>query len=482
MQELQKHGDVGRGSARVGFSANTGRKYSDAGKLPSELKKPRHWRTRSNPFEADWPWIEDQLQVTPELEAKTLFEHLLRTNAERYQETQLRTLQRHIRQWRAESGPPKEIFFTQEHRPGEAMQTDWVVVKDLGITVERKPFDHRLCQCVLPFSNWASVIVCRSESMATLRRAVQTALFQLGRIPEFHQTDSSSAATHEDSEGKRAFNRDYLALMEHYGLKPRTIHLGEAHENGDVESSHGVLVRRLKQELILRGSSDFDSVDEYETWVQAIAGKANRARQQRLAEELLVMRPLTVNRLPEFTVVDVIVTRCSTIRISKNAYSVPARLIGEQVRVRIYDDRLDIYYAQKLQCSMARLVGRDLHRVDYRHVIWSLVRKPGAFARFTYREDLFPTIIFRHTYDRLRAAIASERSADLEYLRILHLAASTSEVLVEQALEQLLAAETLPAVERIRAMVAPPELAVPALAVPEIHLSDFDQLLEGVAS
>jgi len=482
MQELAKCGDVGRSAARVGLSANTGRKYRVAGTLPSDLKKPRYWRTRKDPFAADWPWIEEQLRLSPELESKILFEHLLRTHGERYQESHLRTLQRHVRQWRAEAGPPKEIFFTQEHRPGEAMQTDWVVGNDLEVTIQRQAFPHSLCRCVLPYSNWESPTVCHSESFASLRRGVQTAVVALGQAPEFHQTDSTSAATHADGHGQRAFNTDYMSLMVHYEMTPRTIHLGEPHENGDVEASNGVLIRRIRQELMFRGSHDFESIEKYESWVQEIATKANGARQQRLAEELAVMRPITTSRLPEFTVVDVIVTRCSTIRIKKKVYSVPARLIGESVRVRIHDDRLDVYYAQKLQCSLLRLVGNASHRVDYRHVIWSLVRKPGAFARYKYREDLFPTPNFRRAYDRLRESIPTERSADLEYLRILHLAASTSEILVEQAIENLLAAGTLPSVDLIRQQVAPPEYKVPLLTIPNVQLSQFDQLLEGVAS
>jgi hypothetical protein len=476
MEELTKHGNLGLAAAKSGMDRKTARKYRKQKQLPSELKQPRDWRTRQDPFEEDWPALAERLAQAPELEAKTLFEELLAKAPERYQPGQLRTLQRRVRQWRAQAGPAKEVFFAQAHRPGEAMQTDFTWGTELGVTVRGEPFAHLLCHPVLPYSNWEWVTVCQSESLAAIKRGVQAALFQLGRVPRYHQTDNSTAATHRLADGKRGFNQEYQALMQHLGMEPRTIEVGEKHQNGDVEALNGALKRRLTQHLLVRGSADFDSVEAYETWVQQVVEKANAVRAQKVAQELAAMRPLAVEKLPEYSEVDVLVTGWSTIRVKHNTYSVPSRLIGETVRVRLYDERLEVLHRGQAQLTVERLHGRNGHRINYRHLIWSLVQKPGAFAQYRYREDLFPSLTFRRAYDALRQKL-EERKADMEYLRILHLAASTLEADVEASLEKLLAAGGLQCAEAVKATVAPVRCEVPHLAAPEVDLRAYDALL-----
>jgi hypothetical protein len=139
-----------------------------------------------------------------------------------------------------------------------------------------------------------------------------------------------------------------------------------------------------------------------------------------------VMRPLLVSRLPEYREESAVVTSWSTVRVRRNTYSVPSRLIGETVRAHVYEQRLEVYHGGVLQLEVERLRGEGGHRINYRHVIWSLVQKPGAFARYRYREDLFPSLTFRRAYDALTERLDAWK-ADLEYLRILHLAASTME-------------------------------------------------------
>lgn len=476
MAEMRKHGEIGKASVRAGMDRKTGRKYAAAGKLPSELVEPRRWRTRADPFADVWPTIAERLKEAPELETKALFDELMAREPGRYHEGQLRTLQRHVQRWRAQEGPPREVFFAQQHVAGEAMQTDFTWGTELEVTIAGAAFPHMLCHPVLPYSNWEWVTVCQSESMAALRRGVQAALFRLGRRPEWHQTDNSTAATHDLRTGKRGFNAEYQALMDHFGMKPRTIEVGESHQNGDVEALNGALKRRVKQHLLLRGSRDFESVESYETWLHGVVEKANGRREQRLREEVAAMRPIDVERMPEHTTEDVRVTSWSTIRVRYNAYSVPSRLIGEVVRVRIYDDRLEVYFADAHQFSLVRLHGRYGHRIDYRHIIWSLVQKPGAFARYRYRADLFPSLTFRRAYDALCEG-RSSRDADLEYLRVLHLAASTMESDVETALALLLEQRVAPLAGEVKALVAPSREEAPTLAVPEVDLAGYDQLL-----
>lgn len=484
MEELSRHGRIGLAALRSGMDRKTARKYRDSGMIPSEQKRERTYRTREDPFDDDWSEMASRLHDAPELEAKALFEFLMSEKPGKYDPGQLRTFQRRVKRWRAEEGPPKEVFFPQVHRPGEAAQTDFTWAKELGITLAGESFAHMLCHVVLPYSNWEWVTVCRSESLLALRQGVQSAIFRLGRVPEYHQTDNSTAATHDLASGKRGFNEEYAALMSHLGMKPRTIQIGKKHQNGDVEALNGALKRRLMQHLALRGSRDFETYEEYGSWLEGVVSQANRLRHRKVEEELAVMRPLSVKKLPEFKEVGARVSSWGTIRILHNAYSVPSRLKDEDVKVRIFEDRLEVWYAQKRQLTVERLVGRNGHRINYRHVIWSLVRKPGAFRRYRYRSELFPTFTFRRAYDALVDGL-SDREADLEYLRVLHLAASSLEEEVAVALELLMEDGRLPTSSEVRALVSADEIEVPQMEVPQAELSSYDVLLpesKGVAA
>ncbi len=476
MDEISRQERVGLAALRAGMHRNTARRYVKEGKLPSELKAPRTWRTRQDGFAQDWPEIVGRLEVAPELEAKALFEYLLGRYPGRYREGQLRTLQRRIKQWRAEHGPDKQIMLPQLHRPGEAMQTDFTWAGKLEITIAGEPFVHLLCQSVLPYSNWQSVVVCRSESMLALRCGIQAAVFRLGRVPEWHQTDNSTAATHDLATGKRGFNAEYEELMEHLGMKPRTIGIGESHQNGDVEALNGALKRRLKQHLLLRGSTDFESVEAYQAWLDEVLKQANALRVERVGEELALMSPLSAARLPRYRELRVRVTSNGTISAQKNTYSVPSRLSGEQVLVRLFELHLEVWYGGRSQLRIERLRGEGKHWIQYRHVIESLVRKPGGFARYRWRESLFPTELFRRAYEALGAEL-TERQADLEYLRVLQLAAKTMQCEVEAAIELLLGEGSLPRVDAVRALVPRHQPEVPEMAPLAVDLVSYDELL-----
>lgn len=485
MEEMTKHDEVGHAAMMADMDRKTARKYVRAGRLPSEMVAPRTWCTREDPFAKNWEEIEERLTLTPELEAKTLFAVLTEKYPGRYEPGQLRTLQRHVKRWRAEHGPDKEVVLAQLHRAGEAAQTDFTSTMELAITIAGQVFVHLLCVVVLPYSNWQWATVCLSESMAALRRGVQAALFQLGRVPEYHQTDNSTAATHRISDGKlmlanggkRPFNEDYLAVMRHFGMKPRTTEIGAKEQNGDVEASNGAIKRRLEQALLVRCSRDFASVAAWESFVQEVLRKANSVRGHRVVEDLAAMRPLDVSRLPEFTEEHICVSEWSTIRVKHCAYSVPSRLMGETLRVRIYEDRIEADYAGTLELRCERLRGRNLRRIDYRHVIWSLVRKPGGFARYVYREEMFPSVVFRRAYDAVQTPHHGVKG-DVEYLRILHLAASTLEADVEAALERLFAEGKAISADNVKAIVMRPALTeIPVLDTLPIDLFAYDALL-----
>lgn len=476
MEEYQKRGKSGLAALRSGMHRNTASKYLKSGELPSNLKASRWWHTRPDAFAEAWPEIESRLEAAPELEAKTLFEYLCGREPGRYEPGQLRTLQRRVKQWRAQRGPDKEVFFAQAHRAGEALQTDFTCANELGVTLGGEVFEHLLCHSVLPYSNWGWVTVCLSESMSALRRGVQSTLFELGRVPQWHQTDNSTSATHDLRSGKRGFNAEYAGLMRHLGMKPRTIEIGKKQQNGDVEALHASLKRRLEQHLLLRGSRDFESRAAYEAWLRDLQRQANGLRRERLVEEMREMRELSVKRLPEYAELSVRVTAWSTIRVKAKAYSVPSRLIGETVKVRLYEDRLEVLYGGQVQLETERLRGAAGRRIDYRHVIWSLVKKPGAFARYRYREEMFPSPVFRRTYDRLSQSL-SPLEADREYLRVLHLAASTLESEVESVLEQLLAAGEVPSFEQVRPRLESSRPQTPEMEPLRVELEEYNALL-----
>jgi hypothetical protein len=482
MEEMSKHGKIGRASMMAGMDRKTGRKYVVLGKTPSQVEKKREWRTREDPFEEDWPEISKMLTDAPGLEAKALFEWLLKERRGKYEPGQVRTFQRRVKQWRAMEGPDKEVYFDQEHLAGEAIQTDFTNCNKLEITINGEGFDHLLCHPVLPYSNWEWATVCRSESYVALKRGVQEATFRLGRVAKFHQTDNLSAATHNpQGDEKRPFNEEYEGFIKYLGMKPRTIAVGKANQNGDAESLNGSLKRCLEQHLKLRGSRDFDSVEVYEKWVQGVVSQNNETRSKRVSEELAVMKELSVRRLPDYQLEEARVNSRSTIRIKRNSYSLPSRLIGEKVTVRIYDERLEVYYGGVLQLSVERLLGRSGYRIDYRHIIWSLVQKPGAFARCRYREELFPSLIFRRAYDALCEAHGNGTKADKHYLKILHQAAAVSESEVEIALELMLSEKIVPDADRIKVLVQPQSAEIPEMTPYKADLGEYDVLVEQCA-
>jgi hypothetical protein len=413
------------------------------------------------------------LESAPGLEAKTIFERLLERPEGTFTEGQLRTLQRRVRRWRAQHGPHKEVMFPQEHRPGEYAQSDFTSMNDLGITIDGEQFDHLVYHFVLPYSRWETGMVCFSESFETLIAGFQRAVAELGGVPRKHRTDNLSAATHDLQDGRRAFNERYLGAMAHYGVEADRNTPGRAHENGSVEQAHHRFKRAVEQALLVRGRRDFGDRASYEAFLCEIFAGRNR-RRTGLGDDLRGMKELPPMRIEDFRRERVTVTRFSTIRAADNTYSVNSRLIGEQVDLRLYAETIEVWHGERLVATMERQRGRGNVAIDYRHVVWSLVRKPGAFARYRYREALFPTLTFRHAYDALGERLGS--GADIEYVRILHLAASTSETAVEAALEELLGRDELRDYGQVRAAAAPEPIEVPSCVIEPPDLSAYDAI------
>ena len=267
-------------------------------------------------------------------------------------------------------------------------------------------------------------------------------------------------------------------MLAHYGLRSTRTNPRSSHENGVAEQGHHRLKDAIGQALVLRGSRDFGSVDVYLSFVRQVSDKRNRLVMAKVEHERRHLRPLPPAPVPEYVVYQTKVRRWSTVRVSNHTYTVPSRLIGMEVEVRQYADHLEVYYKGRLVERMDRVHGAGQARIDYRHVIGSLVRKPGAFARYRYREHMFPTETFRLAYDALREW-KGER-ADVEYVRILHLAATTMESGVARALRLLLDAGSPFDYAAVRALAAPAVPDVPELASPGlVDLKVYDGLLVG---
>lgn len=467
-------------AAAAGMSVRTARKWESGGSLPSGSRGPRSWRTRPDPFEGVWDeeivplLLRDEARI---LQATTLFELLESRHPGRFSAGQLRTLQRRMRDWRAVQGPDREVFFEQVHPPGREAQLDFTHASELGVRIGGVAFDHLLFEFVLCCSGWRFVCLAYGETFEALVDGLQGALWELGGVPEIARSDNLSAATHElKLSGGRALNDRFAGVLEHYGLRSTRIHPGRSHENGVVEQAHHRLKSALAQALVIRGSRDFETVAAYEAFVAQTVERMNRPLLGRLAEERPHLRPLPSSRVPAYTVYEVKVRKWSTIRLSNKTYSVPSRLRGHTVEVRQYANEVEVVYGGQVVERMPRLRGGREHRIDYRHVIWSLVHKPGAFARYRYREELFPTSAFREAYDAL-VRFRGER-ADVDYVRTLHLAASTLECTVERALCELLAERVPFDYGTIRERAVPTKPEVPQLTTPEVpDLGVFDALL-----
>jgi hypothetical protein len=477
MKSVQEERSIRTAAAKAGMDEKTARKYIWSGKLPSALKKPHTWRTRVDPFSEVWGEVSGLLEDNPGLEAKTIFEDLQRRYPGRYSDGQLRTLQRKIKQWRALAGPCKEVYFPQEHTPGALCQSDFTSMDSLGVTIGGIPFPHLIYHFVLTYSNWETGSICFSESFESLSEGLQHALWELGGVPHSHQTDRLTTAVNK-TDNPEEFTQRYKALLHHYGLTGRKTNAASPHENGDIEQRHHRFKKAVDQSLMLRGSGDFESREDYEGFLRTICAQLNAGRRDRYEEERPVLRRLPLSRLDACKRMRVKVNRSSTIRVNHNVYSVHSRLIGECVDVRLYAEHLELWYAQRCVDRLPRLRGEGKHRINYRHIIDWLVRKPGAFAQYRYRSDLFPTHRFRMAYDELQGRLPHR--ADKEYVRILHLAACESETGVDSALHHLLGHDEAITLESVKALVAS-ETQRPSLpesvSIDVVDLAAYDDLL-----
>jgi len=463
----------------AGISSKTARKYRKTGKLPSQCRVEHTWSTRRDPFTDDWAFVVQLLEDTQAtLQAHTILDYLQRANPGKYHNGQLRTLQRRVKAWKALYGPAKEIFFSQVYYPGQWACSDFTSMNKLNITIGQQPFEHIFYHFVLCYSNWQAGRICFSESFESLSLGIQDALWKLGGVPSLHRTDNLTSAVHKVGHPD-VFTDKYRALSTHYGFESSKTNPASPHENGDVEKSNDLFKKAVDQSLIIRGSRDFDTIEQYAQFLQKIIDRMNENCHKRFAEELEVLRELPNLRYDDYETRTCKVGRGGTFRLLHNTYSAHSRLAGEKIKVRVFADKLEIWYAQRHIETFPRLRGENGHHINYRHIIDRLVRKPGAFENYCYKDDMFPTSLFRIAYDILRDT-CSIRQASKEYLKILELAAKEGESLVNEALRLLINLDEEIEFEKVKQFIDSKQKAPEPTEVhiEPVDINDYDMLLE----
>lgn len=469
-------------AAKAGLSVATARRIERDPRPPGMKKAPRT-RRRPDPLEDIWDAeIRPMLERAPGLRPYTILGEMALRHPGRNWEALRRTLERRIRIWKAIEGPEREVIFRQQHPPGRMGLSDFTDAADLAVTVAHEPLNHRLFHFWMAFSGFEhGHVVLGGESFVALAEGLQDALWSLGGAPGQHRTDSLSAAFRNlEPTAAEDLTQRYEELCAHYGMEPTRNNTGVAHENGAVESAHGHLKTALDQALLLRGSRDFDSLADYRAFVDEVVGRRNAARRKEIEAERSHLKPLPPRRTSDYEEDVVTVTSTSGFVFRKVFYTVPSRLIGHRLRLRIYDDRLEAFLGSTpvLTLRRGRSPGDGQHAqvVDYRHVIHALKAKPMALLNLVYREALFPRAAYKRAFEALLAA-GPERAACRTTVGLLALAHEQGcEAGLAAALDQILTAGELPDLEALRSRFAPARGPIPQIDVRLPSLASYDAL------
>jgi hypothetical protein len=314
-----------------------------------------------------------------------------------------------------------------------------------------------------------------------LAEGLQNALWALGGVPEQHRSDSLSAAFRNLAPDAQAdLTQRYEALCAHYGMTPTRNNPGVAHENGSIESPHGHLKKVIKDELLLRGSRDFADLAAYRCFIDEVVGRRNARLRKQIEIERVVLRQLPERRTADWEEARVIVTTSGGFILRKVFYTVPSRLIGHWLNVRLYDDRLVCFLGSTEVATLRRGRSPDHNKraqvVDYRHVIHALRRKPMALLNLVYRDQLFPRAAYARAFEALLAAVGEKRACRtmVGLLALAHDRACEAEL--ADAIAADLDAGRLPDLDRLRERFLPDAASIPEVVVELAPLSLYDEL------
>lgn len=468
-------------AAKAAVSERSARRI-DSGKLSIESKQKKYWRTRKDPLEAVWESdLLPLLEAEPALLPTTLFELLCDNYPDKYDKSILRTLQRRIKSWKAKHGPAKEVMFRQIKVPARLGLSDFTTIKGTTITLSGEAFKHILYHYRLAYSGWCYVkVICGGESFTALSTGLQNALWRSGGSPLEHRTDSLSAAFNNLSEKEHLTIR-YDAVCKHYKIKATRNNLGLSHENGAIESPHGHLKRRITQALILRKSNDFSSLEEYQTFIDAIVSKINRQCHTRFQEERSLLLPLPKRRTQDYAEHRVLISSSSTFDLKRILYTVPSRFVGERLYVQLFDERLELFHGHEKVLVLPRIYTSGIERarcIDYRHVIDSLIHKPQAFRYSQLRDDLLPNPDYRQIWRYVDDNLNTYKACRY-IVRILHIAASHQcESSLGRYVVRHIDAGTLPSELQCSQRFSGDTVVVPFVSSKQHPLNDYDELLK----
>lgn len=476
-------------SAKAGFSRATGYRLLADPDSQNRKKAPRA-RRRPDPLADIFePVVVPLLEASPTLRPIAIYRELRRLHPELGLGIR-RTLERRIRDWKASFGPDKNVMFRQVQTPGRMGLSDFTDMSKLGVTIAGEALNHRLYHFRLAYSGFQHVhVVLGGESHAALAEGLQNALHALGGVPREHRTDSLSAAFKNLSRAAREDLTDsYKALCKHYGMTPTRNNKGVAHENGSIESANGHLKREINDALALRGSRDFEDLETYRRFIDEVVAalNADAGRAKRIDSERAYLKPLPAGKVTSCEEHWVRVASTSGFTLRKVFYSVPSRLIGHRLRVRLYDDRLELVLGARDLLTLPRgrpsKSGRRTHMIDYRHVIDSLRKKPMALAGLVYRDQLFPRQAFRDLFETLRELEGEKEAcrATVELLALAHDRACEAELAAR--IEEDLRQNRLPDPEALRALFAPTEEMLPPVTVELNALGSYNRLADGGVS
>jgi transposase InsO family protein len=469
-------------AAKAGFSTATAYRIEADPRLPSQKKKP-HGRRRPDPLAGVWDSaIVPMLEAAPGIRAVAIFEEVCRRDLG-FAPGIRRTLERRIAQWRAINGPNRDVIFRQEHPPGRMGLSDFTDMGALGITIVGEPFDHRLYHFRLAFSGFEHAhVVLGGESFVALAEGLQNALWTLGGVPEQHRSDSLSAAfCNLDRVAQEDLTRRYEELCAHYGMTPSRNNRGVAHENGSIESSHGHLKNVLRDELLLRGSREFENLAAYRRFIDEVVGRRNARNRKRIEIERIVLKQLPNRRTTDYEEARVLVTSSGGFMLRRVFYSVPSRLIGHRLNVHLYDDRLECFLGGTQLLTLRRGrppqgSGKHGHVVDYHHVIHALRKKPMALLNLVYRDQLFPRRAYARAFEALLAK-ESDKRACRTMVGLLALAHDRAcEADLAQAIDADLDTGVLPDLDRLCDRFKPDRAVIPNVAVELVPLAAYDEL------
>jgi len=478
---LRRTQSVPIAAAKAGFSTATAYRIEAAPRPGSSPAAPRG-RRRPDPLAPVWEGeIVPLLQSAPGLRPIAIFEEIRRRHPELGAGIR-RTLERRIRNWRALHGPEQDVIFRQIHQPGRLGLSDFTDMRDLAVTIAGHPLEHRLYHFRLPYSGFEHVhVVLGGESYVALAEGLQNALWALGGAPLEHRSDSLSAAFRNlDRDAQEDLTRRYNALCAHYGMRPSRNNPGVAHENGVIESAHGHLKAAIADALLLRGSRDFHDLPAYRAFIDEVVGQHNARIAPRIALERESLQNLPARRTADYEEAVVTVTSSSGFTLRKVFYSVPSRLIGHRLRVRLFDERLEVFLGNTHQFTLPRgrshPNGRHGHVVHYRHIIHALRRKPMALLSLVYRDSLFPHAAYARAFEAMRTTLSDRMTCRItvELLALAHERGCEAEL--AQVVEADLDAGRLPDLAALRARFAPDAAALPAVIIRNPTLSAYEAL------